>query len=287
MGVPALSDESPSLVKWFWSQLFEESLFLACYFHDIGYPWQFMNGIAKQLISHGPNRPPFTMGASEIYRSYSKRLVLFPLNGYSPVLNTQPSIWSDLVKVTLGRALADTHGMPGALAFLYLNDLLREYPEAPDNGACDRFCLEWASMAIMMHDMQKIYQGDAALGDPPENPHLRTSIERDPLSFVLTLVDQIQDFGRDNASFGLPVGMDVSFHCDAACTAVDVSLRPDNILDIAYHFADVGAFLTDQQHDCKPKTYSQYFRPDTGFIDLSGLAIGGVELRPIDPRTSP
>lgn len=56
-------------------------------------------------------------------------------------------------------------------------------------------------MAILMHDMQKVFKGDGKHGPMPEHPHLQVSFRQDPLSFLVTLVDQIQDFGRPDARF--------------------------------------------------------------------------------------
>lgn len=277
IGLNFLTDLDPSLRQWVWNQLFDESIFLACFFHDIGYPWQFLNTIAKQLATNGPSHTPALHGLSEIYDAFKKRLVLYPLNGYSPFGDMQPADWTDTGKRVLKMAFSQTHGMPGAISFLHLNDILREYPVTPNENACGRFCLEWAAMGILMHDMASIYRGAANNDSPPDNPHLRLKISRDPLSFVVTLVDQIQDFGRANAVFEKATNH-VTLSYDTACTAVDLSLsKLDHSLEINYEYHDLEAYINNTSK-FKPKAEKEYFNINTGFLDWSDLPVSHIHL---------
>ena len=51
-------------------------------------------------------------------------------------------------------------------------------------------------MAVMMHDMKKVYWGNNGMATLPENKHLRLRFDVDPLSCVITLADVLQDFER-------------------------------------------------------------------------------------------
>jgi hypothetical protein len=206
-----------------WAAMFDEAVFLATMYHDIGYPWQFVQAVANQLSDHTPlPMTPMQMEVHELYAAYGARLFCYPFQGYNAPSATQPLAWRQRTEKLLASGFAQTHGLPGALAFLYLNDILRDYPESPTAHARGVFCLEWAALAILMHDLQKLYWGNGDAGPPPENPQLRVRFQRDPLSFVLTLVDQIEDFCRPNSRF-TPRPDLAEIRYDHTCRAVEVT----------------------------------------------------------------
>jgi hypothetical protein len=272
MGAPSFYFRRDGFGRKLWEQMFRESLFLACTYHDIGYPWQFVNRIHDQLRLHAPDDTPFGRGIDAIYHHHRHRLVMYPFNGYQPAVATQPTEWTARARNALRLGFSSTHGVPGAFAFLHLNDLIREYPTTPKEQAVSRFCLEWASMAIAMHDMQKLYAGD----DCEPHPHLRVSFRRDPLSFVLTMIDQIQDFGRPNAFFRRGGGVTLTY--GATCHRVEVNRGADGgELVFSYFFRDKGDARANKKR-FKPLAQRAYFDPTSGYVDYGGLPISGIRL---------
>ena len=59
------------------------------------------------------------------------------------------------------KGLRDSHGLPGALGFMCLNDKIRKFSQIPSlKEASYRLVLDWAAVGIMMHDMEGLYWDD-------------------------------------------------------------------------------------------------------------------------------
>src|SRR5690606_19673947 len=101
---------------------------------------------------------------------FGHRLLFRVLQGYQTQNAACPSTWNEEITRLTDKALTLTHGLPGALGFLHLNDCVRQYPSQRESPL-HLLCTEWVAAAIMMHDMSKIYwgRGRAALATP-ENP---------------------------------------------------------------------------------------------------------------------
>ena len=280
--------------------LFIDTFFLATLFHDIGYPWKFANTICEKLDKHAPSNSPSNQTTEKILSHYGKRLLFYPFNGYkkhkdrSKLLNwlsryyplnsykksdlTHPYHWKESICSFITDGMVKTHGMPGAISFLYLNDIFRKYPEN-DSHPLRRFCLEWAAMAIMMHDMADFY----AVVDKKtgllkvKNPQLRLSIEKDPLSFMLTLTDQIQDFNRPDAIFS-PNDKSVNVEYSRRCCEVSLDWdEASRVLTIKYGYNNSKDYL-ENKNNFLPKNQLQYFDPHHGYLDYSGLGISEIRL---------
>ena len=278
MGAPSIYQRRDGKGRHAWRQLFLESLFLSCMYHDIGYPWQFVHCINDRLRPYAPENGSLGDGADGIYEQYRHRLVMYPFNGYQPLRLTQPVEWSMRARTALKVGFARTHGVPGAFAFLHLNDILREYPRRVDANAPSRFCTEWAAMAIAMHDLQKIYAGDKCAAQS----HLRVCFNRDPLSFVLTLIDQIQDFGRPSALFERHGNVILNYR--ASCHRVEIEPSP------GMRELTITSFYSDKNDakmnivKCKPEAEEDFFNIRHGYLDGSALPMPRVRLRAIhDP----
>lgn len=257
--------------RFLWESLFDEALFLASMYHDIGYPWQFAQLVADQLGNSFPPAIPIQLGAEKIYQAYGNRLLFYPLRGYLSPSPAVPAVWLQTAAELLQSGLTTTHGVPGALAFLYLNDILRDCADSQHNSPAGAFAIEWASMAILMHDMQKIFKGDARSGPTPEHAQLRIAFQRDPLSFMLTLVDQIQDFERPDACF-TPKDSKVALEYKTRCHAVAVGANSHSALEIRYYFDDRADYLKNLTK-YKPEVQAEYFDSNLGFVDPTGSGI--------------
>lgn len=268
-----------------WRLMIKDTFFLAALFHDMGYPWRFVNIIHDKLGPHGPGDSPAGRNADWLAEHYGHRLLFLPLNGYMRPGPAAPANWPERRHALIEKALAKTHGMPGAISFLHLNDILRVFPD--ERAVPERlFCLEWAAMAIMMHDMAGIY-GKVDIDEKGaefkvDNPQMRLKFSRDPLSWMLTLCDLIQEFGRPDADFTRPNSGDkylnVSYHSRCECVSLD---RDDNdVLTIMYHYNNYGDFAS-KKGEFIPKEQLLYFDPARGYLDFSGLGVKRVKLNAV------
>lgn len=243
-----------------------------------------LGGVEFAAAGFGGN--PTARGADWIAERYSDRLLLYPLNGYQKTGPCSPGTWRDVFYELIQKGLSQTHGLPSAIAFLYLNDALRSFPigAAPPRR---RFCVEWAAMAIMMHDLGKLY-GKAEKASPGKytlqvtHPQMRLKFERDPLSCVLALSDVLQDFGRHDASFmrtrpkqpgnSLPDPAPPMVKYKSRCEEVRLEwLDTTGELKITYVYPNPS-----QRHDKREfarKEEVEYFDPAAGFVDMSFAGI--------------
>lgn len=260
-----------------WKCLFVEAAYLAATFHDMGYPWQYVNILGNNLEHAGyhPNSP--TPDAERIVNSFGNRLIYCPINGYRALNRNAPSTWHQrLVEIT-DKALRRTHGFPGAIGFLYLNDMIRDYP-SDRMHPIRQFCVEWAAMAIMMHDMSKIYWGNNTCA-APDNGHMQLRFDVDPLSCIIVLADVLEDFSRPVAVFQNNIdSVEVSY--PPGCDSVELFMDWKNQMQqmkIVYQFKDAGRMAA--KLICLPREQREYFDRQSGYIDLSAIGIQGVEMK--------
>ena len=170
--------------------------------------------------------------------------------------------------------MTSTQGFPGALGFLHLNDCIRKYP-SQRQSPLHLLCVEWAAAAIMMHDMCKIYWGKSDVPDPtPQNPFLRLSFDRDPLSSIVTLTDVIQDFERPAAVFASGKKL-VALRYAMGCSGAELQLDGRG-LTIEY------VMNNDESRAIKRKSLKKerrdYFDAQYGYLDMSSLGISNVQI---------
>ena len=259
-----------------WKSLFLEAAYLAAMFHDMGYPWQYVYLLSNKLEYAGYQPDSPTSDAERLVKDFGDRLLYCPLNGYRILDRNAPSTWHQRLVDLTARALRRTHGFPGAIGFLYLNDVLRDYP-ADWTHPIRQFCVEWAAMAIMMHDMPAIYWGEKT-STPPDNSHMRLRFEVDPLSCVIALADVLQDFSRPVANFQDNDRYVDLFYQDG-CVSTELELDWAHLrgeMKIVYSYRDVS------QHAAKlnwlPKECHDYFDQQIGYLDLSATGVRGVRM---------
>lgn len=268
-----------------WKSLFTEAACLAAMFHDMGYPWHYVNLLNNKLKHAGYQSDAPTSDAEKLFNAFGHRLLCCPLNGYRVIDKSAPSTWPQRQINIMAKALGSTHGFPGAIGFLYLNDVVRDYPTDPTHPI-RQFCVEWAAMAIMMHDMSAIYWGDK-ISTPPDNLHMRLRFEVDPLSCVIALADMLEDFSRpvatfkdntdqDNTNQDNTDSVDVSYHFGCKSVNLELNWGLTNPTKIVYRFKDI------RQHAAKvnmiPKVHQEYFDQHNGYIDLSAIGVRRVEM---------
>jgi len=145
--------------------------------------------------------------------------------------------------------------------------------------------IEWVAVAIMMHDMGEIYWGEGLKQDDgiPENPFLRLSFARDPLSAIVTLADIIEDFERQTVTFH-QVGSgetdkdkrEVELDYKPACKEVAVNLDSSGVLTLSYRMPQPEEMPAKRGFSAKDSR--KYFDQRYGYLDLSDLGIKEVRM---------
>ncbi len=259
--------------RTFWKNSFFEIALVAGIFHDIGYPWQYINRLNDNLNSADFSSNNSQTNAEHIYNCFKMRLILYPFNGYRSLNRNTPCNWDSELLELISSALSKTHGFPGALGFLYLNDFIREFPpkkELPFH----QFSVDWASVAIMMHDFKSIYHG-CNNDSPPENKHMRLEFDRDPLSCIITLADVLEEFERPNVEFQYKDLTSKNFKYLSNCTSTGILFK-NGELNITYKYktqravTEKRAFMKNDELD--------YFDPENGYLDLSSIGIKKVKI---------
>lgn len=269
-------DSDDPVAQAVWRALFQEAAYLAAVFHDIGYPWQYAERMQGNL--DGMNTPAIRQNrnASQIVEAFGHRLLFQVLQGYRLPNTACPSTWWERVVRMVDMALTLTHGLPGALGFLHLNDCVRRFPTRRESPL-HLLCIEWAAAAIMMHDMSRLYWGiKRPRSEVPENPFLRLDFDRDPLSALITLVDIMQDFERPAAKFGMcgcQNRQPVTLMYDTGCSETELSLDR-TALTLKYKMNDEQSraakrrLLDKERYECLDIQY--------GYLNLHSLGIEDV-----------
>ena len=257
-----------------WKALFIETAYLAAVFHDLGYPWQYLQGVRDNL--DGINAPEIEQNQDieQVIEKFGQRLFFQALNGYKTPDKASPSTWRDKIINLTSQAMSSTHGLSGALGFLHLNDSIRKYPSY-NESPMHLLCVEWAATAIMMHDMKKIYWGKAKETEIPENPFLRLSFDTDPLSAIVTLADVLQEFERPTVDFNEYLD-GALFKYNAACSETRVQIDNDGTMKINYKMKN-NQMRALKRNSILDDTY-KYFDTQYGYINMSSLGINKVQM---------
>ena len=267
--------QDDNVARHLWKDLFYETAITASLFHDTGYPWQYVGRLRNSIGKNDFNLPVEDLNADYIYNTFRSRLVMYPLHGYANPLYNCPAGWEIRIHGIIKEAVGKTHGFPGALGFLYLNDMVRKSP-ASRGEELAMFSIDWAALGIMMHDMVKIYQGDDK--KLPKNPFLRVDFERDPLSCIIAMADVFEDFYRPSASFELDKSnnMSVRVKYDIASVKTELDVTNDE-MQITYHFGSKA--VANAQCQFKQKEIKDYFDAETGYIDIGSLGLTKVKCK--------
>lgn len=269
-----LLDRNNPLSKYVWKALFYETAMTAAIFHDIGYPWQYINRLNKSLNQSDFNPDFQPTNAKNILDNFGHRLLMSPFNGYKTVKKDMPSDWNKQLSDVISKSLTSTHGFPGALGYLYLNDKIRKYPSIKSISPLHQLCVEWAALGIMMHDMGGVFLGNNK-NKITENAQLQLSFDKDPLSCIIALADVIEDFERPLVKFNKCNG-NSCYNYFSPCVGTKISLM-DNKLEIYYKFNDPDEAINNKfiKEKGDQKTY---FDSRYGYLDLSSIGINMVEI---------
>lgn len=272
-------EQQPDSFKRRWAKdVFYETAMVAALFHDMGYPWQYINNLKKAIkVADNGMETDVVGNARSTLEAIRYRLLVYPFFGYSTSNLRHPTpIMIDNALRLIDSGLKSTHGMPGALGFLALNDRIRDINNTRSREDANyRLVLEWAAVGIMMHDMAKIYWNEKE--EKPRNPILRLSFEVDPLSCIISLADILEEFYRPSAHF-------------EKCTH-DVNGEKKEFVNLSYGFPCVGSGIeivgrhlnvtyfyeeqtkANQELKRRQDEVIQYLNPANGYIDISPLGV--------------
>jgi len=202
------------------------------------------------------------------------------MRGYQTIGAPHAARWVNEIEETTKSLLTGTHGFPGSIGFLYLNDCLQPKKRMLRDGFRFRqLCVEWAALAILMHDAEKVYR---------EKSYLRLSMKKDPLSFVLTLADSIQDFARCSATFPHAEereaeDKEIKMKYKEPCEDVEIdwdATRKE--LQVTYRMN--GHARTVQKRGFINGEAHSLFDPGNGYLDLSGSGLSRVKLNAVEKK---
>lgn len=253
--------------------VFYEAAVVAALFHDMGYPWQYLNRLTDSIDAADFRIPADSAtNAENVLGMISNRLLIYPFYGYSTVSQNRPiSTWQAQVLKLFDKSMRNTHGFPGAVGFTYLQDVIRKFPVDYDlNDALFRFALDWAALAVMMHDMPKIYKGKGA---KPEYPFLRVSFEKDPLSSLIAMADILEEFHRPAANFNSVTKNGIGVEFDFPCKSTEVTCR-QGVMNIHYRYKSGKDVARNVKY--RVEEVNDYFNRADGFVDVSPLGITSV-----------
>lgn len=173
-----------------WRLVFYQTAIITAMYHDLGYPWQFierMHGFLKDENLLCGRLPKGCTAIGSYVAAHKDELMFRPFYDYGRGGKTT----ADINLALFDDFLHKSHGLMGALAYWAYNN---EYRLATRTAISElvKFCQEWSCLAILMHDMQKAFA-------IPGSGFSRLDFNTDPLSYIIALADTLEDFNRPNA----------------------------------------------------------------------------------------
>lgn len=254
-------------------EVFCQTAVTSALFHDIGYPWQFTYGLSKSLLaSDYVDNKQIERSADDIKQRISGRLLNYPFHGYSETsIAHQTFLWRSALDESLTAAFHNTHGFPGALAFTYLTDIVRKFPQnlSFEEAIC-QFIIDWAAVGIMMHDMPRQCRGNS---NTPPRPQFRLSADVDPLSCLIAMSDILEEFNRPRSVFeSEEKSVNVKYTYPCIETSLDVV---GDELCIKYLYEDEKLVAANRKS--REDEVNEYFNYSDRFINLEALGIKTVK----------
>ena len=257
-----------------------ETAIIAALFHDMGYPWQFVNKLSSKIKGATyKNVNGVLLNADKAEEEMKGRLLMYPFYGYDEKkLNGASEDDRKLALALIEKGLLYSHGMPGALSFMSLNkrteDIIGEERVA---RATFRLILDWAALAIMMHDMPKHYWGNGKESQKPENPILKLDFEKDPISCIVSIADILEEFNRPRSEFmhidkDEKKGIDeyVRVNYDFACGSSELEINGKNLI-IRYYYDSEDERERNEMR--RMEEVFEYLDEKVGYIDLSSWGV--------------
>ena len=260
-GIPDNMLENKLAARKFWRGLFYETVLLSALFHDIGYPWQYVNRVGKGLRKSVRRLHTSDGIVAHVINDFKDRMFFLPLRGYQTRHENEPIFEKEHLE-ELTEAAMETHGFPGAIAFITLNDAIRKSVVTCPSAIFQQFKVEWAAMGIFMHDME---------GKHKELfPKLFLKFDQDPLSSIIALADYLEEFNRPKTQF-VSRARESRMKYGIDCSKVKIDVSIDGVMNVWMEYPkNANKALAAK---IKKDETIDYFNPTNGYVDLSSLGI--------------
>ena len=252
-----------------WRIVFYQTAIITAMYHDLGYPWQFierMHDFLKDDIllcgrlkydKHGAVNPI----VSSYISAHKDELMFRPFYDYGKGGRTTAHISEKVFE----KYLHESHGLPGALAYWAYND--EYHTDAGERTAgLIKFCREWSCLAILMHDMQKAYA-------QPGSGFARLDFKTDPLSFVISLADTLEDFNRPNAT----IKADAGIGCKISYSFPSLSVELEENRGVAELKYSIVPDEIENQEKFKRDDQRNLFNAG-GYFDLASIGLTSLKI---------
>lgn len=242
-----------------WKSVFYQTAIITAMYHDLGYPWQFIERLhgflkdEKLLFGRLPDSSPLT---EQYIDEHKDELMFRPFYNYGKGGLTS----ADVKKQLFDHFIHQSHGVTGALAYHAYNDEFRSTVKTAMSGLIE-FCQEWSCLAILMHDMQKAYAINGA-GFP------KLDFNTDPLSYIISLADTLEDFNRPNAEFkSKQKGCEIEY----SFPSLSVELEENGgVAEIRYKMSPETRAVQEER---KVKDQKELFDQPNGYFDLASIGL--------------
>lgn len=242
-----------------WKVVFYQTAIITAMYHDLGYPWQFierMHDFLKDenlLCGRLPENTPLV---EQYIDEHKDELMFRPFFNYGKGGLT----CSDIKKPLFDQFIHQSHGVTGALAYHAYNKEFRSDAKTSMSGLIE-FCQEWSCLAILMHDMQKAYAQEDS-GFP------KLDFNTDPLSYIISLADTMEDFNRPNANFKTKKkGCEIEY----SFPSLSVELEENGgMAEIRYKMSPETKAAQEER---KVKDQKELFDQPGGYFDLASLGL--------------
>lgn len=253
--------------KGVWKSVFYQTAIITAMFHDLGYPWQFIERMhdslkdEKLLCGRLPANSPLV---TNYIAQHKDELMFRPFYNYG-----KDNLTSDNINISLfDKYIHLSHGVTGALAYQRYNEVFRPDVKNEKSGLIE-FCQEWSCLAILMHDMQKAYTNREGFS--------KLDFNTDPLSYIISLADTLEDFNRPNAKFNpTKKGCEIEY----SFPSLAVKLEEDNgVGKIIYK---VCPQTKDFQSEQKSKDQKVLFDQPDGYFDLQSIGLSWMTIECVE-----
>ncbi len=265
LGVTQTELESPT----FWRPVVLEATRCACLLHDLAYPHKMAQKVDKATgITAAWSQP--TAGAplgAALLESLDQRLVAVPFGGGSGrTLDAPAHQWIAALAV-------ESHSLQAGLRILQWTDAADRVGRLHPTEA---FVMEWAALAASVHDYDKCWKEPATWFGPNfDNRRIRPCWLADPVTFLVALCDQLQDYGRVSYTQDPDAHPDqATLHAVRPVRQVELQLDADgSTITYGYALDDERKASRSAVEACKKahqKCFPEIFGPN-GWFDAKGL----------------
>ena len=272
----------------FWEAAVRETTRLAGLLHDMAYP-DVMAAKVERAAKPVRPRASFEPGVEDMCRNavsmFQHHLLASPFHGGKL---PGPDGIQEKERRIAASVFRESHSLRAGYSLLRILEDARRVGEVTP---FDAFVMEWAALAISLHDYDKFYEDKHTDETQREwlnggnRKNVQPSFKEDPVSFLVALADQVQDFGRmsyETCSDNVDLS---SSQVRYPTRAVEMKLVDDEVLELTFMldgmdskdrrdcFAPKDLDMIRAIHNNKqgPSLLAQTDRPETPWLKSDGL----------------